>query len=113
MAMPPKALWILSPMGKNSLTPVSTRCSPAAPILELIAFEETDEWAHQGRYDFYLLAARKMDDYVKTLWESVQATPEYRDKTTFLITCDHGRGSGPKDWQRHGANVEGAENIWL
>jgi hypothetical protein len=83
------------------------------PRIVWIAFGETDEWAHQGRYDFYLYAARKMDDYVKTLWETVQSTHEYRDKTTFMITCDHGRGSGPKEWQRHGANVEGAENIWL
>ena len=56
------------------------------PRVVWIAFGETDEWAHDGRYDCYLFAARKMDDYVRTLWTAAQSLPEYRDKTTFLIT---------------------------
>ena len=83
------------------------------PRVVWIALGETDEWAHDGRYDCYLFAARKMDDYVRTLWTTAQSMPEYRDKTTFVLTCDHGRGSGPHEWRNHGANVEGAENIWL
>jgi hypothetical protein len=39
--------------------------------------------------------------------------PEYRGKTTLILTCDHGRGGGSPDWKNHGADVEGAENIWL
>ncbi|MBI3853233.1 MAG: AP protein [Verrucomicrobia bacterium] len=83
------------------------------PRLVWIAFSETDEWAHESRYDRYLVAARKMDDYVKTLWLTVQSLRGYRGKTTFILTCDHGRGSGPSEWKNHGANVAGAENIWL
>ena len=83
------------------------------PRVVWIAFGETDEWAHDGRYDCYLFAARKMDDYVRTLWTAAQSMPEYRDKTTFLFTCDHGRGSGPHDWKNHGVKVKGAENIWV
>jgi hypothetical protein len=83
------------------------------PRLVWIAFSETDEWAHEGRYDRYLTAAHEMDDYVRTLWTTVQSLPEYRDKTTIILTCDHGRGSGPSEWKNHGADVVGAENIWL
>jgi hypothetical protein len=83
------------------------------PRIVWIAFGETDEWAHEGRYDFYLFAAHKMDNYVRSLWATVQSQPDYRDKTTFIITCDHGRGRGPHEWRNHGAKVEGAENIWL
>jgi len=61
----------------------------------------------------YLYAAHYMDRYIKELWETAQSMSQYKGKTTFLITCDHGRGSGPRDWRNHGANVEGAENIWL
>jgi hypothetical protein len=32
---------------------------------------------------------------------------------TFIITCDHGRGSGLKEWRNHDKNVDGAENIWI
>ena len=83
------------------------------PRVVWIAFGETDEWAHDGRYDCYLFAARKMDDYVRMLWTTAQSMPEYRSKTTFVLTCDHGRGSGPHGWRDHGANVEAAENIWV
>jgi hypothetical protein len=43
----------------------------------------------------------------------MQAMPQYRGTTTFIITADHGRGSGPADWTSHGKDVEGAENIWI
>ena len=83
------------------------------PRLVWTAFGETDEWAHNGRYDMYLYAARNVDRYIRELWEMVQSLPQYKNKTTLIITCDHGRGSGSHDWQNHGAKVDGAENIWL
>ncbi len=82
------------------------------PRLVWIAFSETDEWAHEGRYDRYLTAAHEMDDFVRTLWTTVQSLPEYRDKTSFILTCDHGRGNA-REWRNHGADVVGAENIWI
>ena len=78
-----------------------------------IAYGETDEWAHESRYDHYLRSARNVDHYLRTLWETVQAMPEYRDQTTFIITTDHGRGTGPTGWKNHGASVAPAEFIWL
>jgi hypothetical protein len=83
------------------------------PRAMYIAFGETDEWAHEGRYDYYLESAHHVDRFIKTLWETVQSIRQYRDKTTFIITTDHGRGSGPKAWKDHGEKIEGAENIWL
>jgi hypothetical protein len=83
------------------------------PRVVWIAFSETDEWAHEGQYDQYLGAAHNMDAYVRTLWDTLQSMPEYRGKTTLILTCDHGRGGGSPDWKNHGADVEGAENIWL
>lgn len=83
------------------------------PRLVWLGLSEPDEWAHEGRYDHYLFAAHKMDSYLKRLWETLQSRPEYRDQTTVIVTCDHGRGSGPTEWRNHGAAVEGAENIWI
>jgi phosphopentomutase len=83
------------------------------PRVVWIAFSETDEWAHEGRYDLYLYAADYMDRAVRQLWETVQSISEYRDQTTFILTCDHGRGTGPTEWKNHGAAVEGAEGIWI
>lgn len=83
------------------------------PRVAFIGFGETDEWAHEARYDRYLEAAYRVDDFIRRLWEMTQAMPEYRGKTTFIITADHGRGSGPSDWKHHGANIVGAEADWL
>ena len=83
------------------------------PRLMFVGFGETDEWAHAGRYDLYLTAAHHMDDFVRRLWELAQSLPRYRDKTTFIITADHGRGSGPTDWKSHGEKIANSEGDWI
>jgi len=85
------------------------------PRVLYLAFDETDDWAHEGRYDRYLQTAHRVDDRLRRIWELVQSLPAYRNKTTLLITTDHGRGSGsgPKGWRDHGKDVPGAEYIWL
>ncbi|MDB6024856.1 MAG: putative superfamily protein [Verrucomicrobiales bacterium] len=83
------------------------------PRLLFVGFGETDEWAHERRYDNYLSAAHNMDSSVRRLWDTVQSMSQYRNKTTFIITCDHGRGSNERNWTDHGRSVTGAENIWL
>jgi len=83
------------------------------PRLVFVGFGETDEWAHAGRYDHYLTAAHHVDDFIRRLWTMVQVMPEYRDKTTFIITADHGRGSGLSDWKSHGEKIAGSEGDWI
>ena len=76
-----------------------------------VAFAETDEWAHENRYDSYLHSAHHVDRFIRDLWETCQRIPQYRDKTTFIITTDHGRGDGT-NWTSHGEKTVGAEFIW-
>ncbi len=83
------------------------------PRVFFVMLDETDDWAHAERYDEYLNAAHRADEYVKTLWETAQSYRQYRDKTTIIFLPDHGRGSGPVDWRNHGKNIAGAENTWL
>jgi hypothetical protein len=83
------------------------------PRLLWIAFDETDDWAHDGRYDRVLDALARFDAALADLWEWLQADPQYRDTTTVIVTTDHGRGRGPADWRDHGKDVEGAQDIWL
>ena len=82
------------------------------PRVMFLGFGETDEWAHANRYDHYLTAAHHVDEFVRRLWELLQAIPQYREKTTFILTADHGRGSGP-DWTSHGEKVSGSEGDWI
>lgn len=83
------------------------------PRVVFVGFGETDEWAHAGRYDLYLDAAHNVDRFVQRLWESVQRIPQYRNRTTFIITADHGRGSGPSEWKDHGEKIPSSDGIWI
>jgi hypothetical protein len=85
----------------------------AKPRAMYIAFGETDEWAHEGRYDYYLHSANHVDRFVRTLWETFQSLLEYRDQTTLIITTDHGRGIGPVAWKNHSAALATAGDIWM
>jgi hypothetical protein len=83
------------------------------PRVLFVGYGETDNWAHQGRYDLVLESAHGFDYFVQQLWETMQAMPEYRDQTTFILTTDHGRGSGLVEWKDHGVDEKGSENIWI
>lgn len=82
------------------------------PRVLYIAFGDTDEWAHAGRYDHYLEAAHRFDRFLGELWQELQGDEAYRGRTSLVITTDHGRGNGP-DWKNHGAKIQGAQDIWI
>jgi len=84
------------------------------PRVLYIAYGETDDFAHDGKYDEYLKSARRTDQFIKDLWEWAQSQDQYRGKTTFLVTTDHGRGTQPLEtWKSHGDKISGAGEIWL
>ena len=83
------------------------------PRVLFISFGDTDDWAHGAEYGAYLHAARYTDGFLRQLWDYLQSDPQYRGKTTLLITTDHGRGDGGTQWQTHGRDVAGADQIWL
>jgi arylsulfatase A-like enzyme len=83
------------------------------PRVLFVGYGETDEWAHERRYDLYLQSAHQVDANIAELWNTMQAMPEYRGTTTFIITCDHGRGSTAANWTDHGRRIDGAENVWI
>ncbi|MBL7697534.1 MAG: hypothetical protein JNK79_05230 [Chitinophagaceae bacterium] len=84
------------------------------PKVLYIAFDETDDFAHSGMYDQYLASAYSQDRMIEDLWNTVQSLPGYKDKTTLVVTVDHGRGDKNKDqWKDHGQKVEDANQIWF
>ncbi|WP_188760594.1 alkaline phosphatase family protein [Edaphobacter acidisoli] len=83
------------------------------PRVVFVSLGETDEWAHQNNYGEYLIAAHRVDAYLKQLWDTLQAMPEYRGKTTMIFLPDHGRGSGPDDWTSHGQKIPDAKYIFM
>ncbi len=84
------------------------------PKLLYIALGETDDFAHAGNYDQYLGSAHAEDAMMADLWNTLQSMAQYKDKTTLIITCDHGRGDKIKStWRDHGTKVEDSHQLWL
>lgn len=83
------------------------------PRVVYISFGQTDEFAHEGRYDLYLQQAADLDRMIADLWYTVQTDPFYRDHTTFIFTTDHGRGDKPRTWHTHNMLTRGSGEIWL
>lgn len=78
-----------------------------------VSLGETDDWAHEGRYERVIRAAHEYDRFVAKLWQAVQSTEGYRDQTVFVLTVDHGRGPAPVAWKDHGRQIPGAASIWF
>ena len=82
------------------------------PRLVHIAYGEADDFAHDGRYDFYLDAVQRTDAFLRDLWTTLENTPGYGGATTMIVIGDHGRGNGDQ-WRGHGGGYEGSQHIWL
>jgi hypothetical protein len=83
------------------------------PRVLYLAFDETDDFAHDGKYDRLLEALHRSDGFLRQLWDTLQRHPTYRGRTSLIITVDHGRGRTTDDWRNHGAKVPGADEIWF
>jgi hypothetical protein len=89
-------------------------CKTYRPRLLYLALGETDAFAHQGNYDQYLETAFAEDGMINELWQMIQSLPQYKNKTTILITCDHGRGDRIKEqWTKHGPDIKDSGEIWI
>jgi hypothetical protein len=85
----------------------------ARPRMLYLALDETDDWAHDGRYDRVLDTYRRTDRWLERLWTWLQAQPDYRGRTHLLITTDHGRGHTPEGWRHHGEKYPESERVWM
>ncbi|OFE13749.1 hypothetical protein PHACT_11890 [Pseudohongiella acticola] len=100
------------------------------PRLVHIAYGEPDDFAHDGKYDEYVFASRRVDGFIEEVWQTLQSLEQYRDNTALFVTVDHGRGEMPLEtWQHHASKraveqymtslatyengIEGSDAIWM
>lgn len=84
------------------------------PRVMYLEMGETDDYAHAGSYDFYLNTLHSQEAMIASLWNYVQSIPQYKDKTTLLIACDHGRGGAVKSqWTSHGPGIADSKDIFI
>lgn len=72
----------------------------------------SDDWSHADRYDRLLVYLNRADRLIGELWSTLQADERYRNRTTLVISTDHGRGLEGKDWSEHDCSIPGSEFIW-
>lgn len=79
------------------------------PSLLFINFGEVDHQGHLGPYENYTNAIKTVDQIVYELWQKIQSDEYYKDKTTLIITADHGRHSDSyaTGFKSHGASTNG------
>lgn len=83
------------------------------PKVLYIGWGETDEYAHQGRYDIYLQKLHQADVMLEELWYTIQTDSFYKNNTTIIITTDHGRGKKTENWNTHGFWIKGSGETWM
>jgi bisphosphoglycerate-independent phosphoglycerate mutase (AlkP superfamily) len=84
------------------------------PKVLYIGFDETDDYAHEGKYDQYLYSAQMIDKWIADLWNYIERQPQYKNKTALMITTDHGRGDKiKKEWTSHGTKISDASEMWI
>ncbi|MBM87082.1 MAG: phosphoglyceromutase [Gammaproteobacteria bacterium] len=100
------------------------------PRVTFISYGETDDFAHDGKYDEYIIAAHRTDRFIQDVWETLQSSESYKDNTVLFITVDHGRGEEPIEaWRHHGSKrslngymnslaeyekgIVGSEAVWM
>ncbi len=109
---------VLEPWEESSNDTLTLRMALAylqkhQPRVLWIGLGQSDDWAHARRYDRVLDYLHLTDRQLGELWRTVQSMDRYRNRTTLIITTDHGRGRTPVDWIDHDTGIQGSQDIWL
>lgn len=85
------------------------------PSLMLVQFQGPDINGHDNDWNGYLESIQETDSLVYVLWEYLKKNEHYRNKTSLLITNDHGRhGNDHKDgFSSHGDGCDQCRHISL
>lgn len=83
------------------------------PRVLWLGLGQSDDWGHARRYDRLLDYLHLADRFIAELWDTLQSMDRYRDRTTLIVTTDHGRGRTPQDWAEHDTGIEGSQDIWI
>jgi hypothetical protein len=84
------------------------------PDLVYLWLEQVDTAGHSGDWASYVASIEQADGIVATLWDKIQSDPYYRDRTSLLVTTDHGReDEGHGSWTDHGGISESNKRLML
>jgi len=86
---------LVNPRGDRLLTELTVRAlKELRPKLLMVNYQDCD-YVHWGNITHYTRAISVMDDGLKQIVAAVEADPEYRENTIFVVVPDCGRDSNP------------------
>ena len=74
-------------------------------------FAKIDIEGHAASWETYLEAIKRADSLVTSLWNSIQSDADLKNKTTLIVTNDHGRHT--TDFSGHGDGCDGCRHVML
>lgn len=84
------------------------------PSLCYVLFAQVDAMGHTADSSKYYGSIRQVDWLIYLLWIKIQRDPIYHDRTTMIVTSDHGRHDDKHGgWQGHGDYCHGCRHIPL
>jgi hypothetical protein len=81
------------------------------PRLTITNLPQVDSKGHNGDWEGYLHAIRLADSITYEMWNLIQSDSFYKDKTTLIVTNDHGRHL--VDWTSHGDGCDGCRHLMM
>ena len=86
---------LINPRGDRLLTELTLRAlKELRPRLIMVNYNDCD-YVHWGNLSHYTRGVTIMDEGLKQIAAAVEADPEYRDNTLFIVVPDCGRDSNP------------------
>ncbi|ROS14700.1 phosphopentomutase/2,3-bisphosphoglycerate-independent phosphoglycerate mutase family metalloenzyme [Chryseobacterium nakagawai] len=83
-----------------------------SPNIIVINLKDVDSYGHDNKYNEYIQAIKTTDASIKEIWDYIQSLPAYKDKTTLIVSNDHGRHLDSKGgFKNHGDDCEGCRHI--
>ncbi len=110
---PPDSTCVIAPTWNDAISVQRffTFASTHHPRLSLLAFGEPDGRAHAGDWAGYLHSIERADSLTAAVWNWIQSTPGYANRTELFLTADHGRHT--TDWMNHGDGCAGCRHLPL
>jgi len=82
------------------------------PRFLFISLNDSDEWAHRGKYTEYVSTLKGYDKKIQVLFDTLGSMGAYGRATTVIVTTDHGRGNGSR-WKDHGTSSPESKYFWI
>jgi hypothetical protein len=90
-----------------------TKLQTYHPRLSVVYLADVDHYGHSGNWNDYTKSIKTADSIVNMMWDFVQTDTIFKDKTTILVTNDHGRHSDgvSTGFVSHGDGCAGCRRI--